>query len=289
MKFCPNCGARNKDEAKFCVDCGYDLPDISASQPEANAQTHQASGQKNKWIAPILNFIGGMILYGLCGIGHAIYLRLFNRAAIFCAIGFLLSAIFTLIFIFYDTLALSILTTVIGIGITIYAAYDGYKCSQAINEGSELPAIFGGFRPESISKGKAAGIAVVALVVLIISFVAFASTAPIDDVSSTGFADDVIIEDISSTNGNEGVQIKITYPGEWMASVGDESTGTTYTGTGDEVIQIYEPGYDVIAAAVQKQDGSSDKLKVQIIRDGKVLDSESTSKEYGVVTVSALL
>ena len=63
MKFCPNCGAKNKDEAKFCVDCGYELQDISSSQPKADAQTPQYNGQKNKWIAPILNFIGGILLH----------------------------------------------------------------------------------------------------------------------------------------------------------------------------------------------------------------------------------
>lgn len=289
MKFCPNCGAKNKDEAKFCVDCGYELQDISSSQPKADAQTPQYNGQKNKWIAPILNFIGGMILYGLCGIGHAIYLRLFNRAAIFGAIGFLLSAIFTVISIFYDTYAITILITAIGIGITVYATYDGYRCSQAINEGRELPTIFGGFRPESISKGKAAGIAVIALVILIISFVAFASTATLDDASPTGLADDVIIEDASGSTGDGSVQIKITYPGEWSATVGDESTSISYSGTGNDAIKIDESKYEVIAAAVQKMDGSSDKLKVQIIKDGDVLDSKSTSEKYGLVSVGAII
>lgn len=36
-----------------------------------------------------------------------------------------------------------------------------------------------------------------------------------------------------------------------------------------------------------RKTSGNDKLKVEIIKDGKVLDSKSTTKDYGVVTVSA--
>ena len=300
MKFCPQCGAQNKDEAKFCVECGADIENIASAQPKGNATpqpTPQATGQKNKWIPAILNIIGGMILYGFCGIGHALYLRLYNRAAIFAALGFLLSAISLTISIFNDSYTLTVFTTAIGIGLTIYAAYDAYKCSQAINEGRELPALWGGFRPESLSKGKAVGACVICLVLLVIAFVAFMSTPIVSESSTMGIGDDIISDDIitdaddtsASKNDDGGVQIEISYPGEWSASVGDESTSTSYSGTGDDVIKIDDSKYDVIAAAVQKTDGSSDKLKVKIIRGGDTLDSESTTEDFGVVTVSATL
>lgn len=300
MKFCPQCGAQNKDEAKFCVDCGADISNIAAAQPKGNAtpqQTPQSTGQKNKWIPAILNIIGGMILYGFCGIGHALYLRLYNRAAIFAAIGFLLSAISTAIAIFNDSYTLTVFTTAIGIGVTIYAAYDAYKCSQAINEGRELPALWGGFRPESLSRGKAFGACVICLVLLVIAFVAFMSTPMVSESSTMGIGDDIISDDIitdaddtsASKNDDSGVQIKISYPGEWSASVGDQDTTTSYKGTGDDVINVDDSKYDVIAAAVQKTDGSSDKLKVKIIKDGDTLDSESTTEDFGVVTVSATI
>lgn len=302
MKFCPQCGAQNKDEAKFCVECGADIENIAAAQPKANtAQNNlpQTAGQKNKWIAPILNIIGGLILYALSGIGHALYLKLYNRAAIIGALGLLLSAVSFIIMCFYNGSVLYILSC-IGIGIMIYSAYDAYKCSQAMNEGRELPALWG-MRPESMSKGKATGIAAIALVIFIIALVAFLSSPTVTDATSTSIADSIISDDISSddiitdaddtssSDDEEGLQIKISYPGEWSASVGDDKQTTSYSGTGDDVIKADASEYDVIAAAVQKKDGNSDKLKVQIIKDGDLLDSESTTEDYGVVTVSATL
>lgn len=73
----------------------------------------------------------------------------------------------------------------------------------------------------------------------------------------------------------------------WSASIGDTDTTVQHEGTGSKVINIDESRYDTIAAAVQKKTSGNDKLKVEIIKDGKVLDSKSTTKDYGVVTVSA--
>ena len=316
MKFCPQCGAQNKDEAKFCVDCGADIQNIASAQPKTETPqpqaTPQSSGEKKTWVAPLLNVIGGLLLYALSGIGHALYLKLYNRAAIIGALGLLISAVSFTIMCFYDGSALYILSC-IGIGIMIYSAYDAYKCSQAINEGRELPALFG-MRPESMSRGKATGIAVVALVLFIVALAAFVTSPTVTDATSASLADNIISDsssddiitdaddtssssddktksndDKSKSSDDEGVQIKISYPGEWSASVGDESRSTSYKGTGDDVIKIDSSKYDVIAAAVQKTDGGSDKLKVKIIRDGDTLDSESTTEDFGVVTVSATL
>ena len=129
MKFCPQCGAQNKDEAKFCVDCGADIGNIAAAQPKAEPTQNnvpQTAGQKKTWLAPLLNIIGGLLLYALSGIGHALYLKLYNRAAIIGALGLMISAVSFIIMCFYDGSALYILSC-IGIGIMIYSAYDAYK------------------------------------------------------------------------------------------------------------------------------------------------------------------
>lgn len=45
--FCPNCGAKNEDSARFCEQCGYTLSDQIAEEPEKMAETaplSQATG-----------------------------------------------------------------------------------------------------------------------------------------------------------------------------------------------------------------------------------------------------
>ncbi len=82
------------------------------------------------------------------------------------------------------------------------------------------------------------------------------------------------------------LEIRISCPVGWSASIGNQSVSEPYSGTGDAVIEFDPDKYDVIAAAVQKTDAGNDELKVQFVKDGKVVDEASTTNEYGVVTVS---
>ena len=287
MKFCPECGAENFDEAKFCSECGADMPMIQ-DKPQSSAPSQ---GEKNKWIATVLDFIGGMILYCLCGIGHILYLKLYSRGLILGAIGILISTVSLAISIFYDGLALTLITTIIGIALTIYAAYDAYKCSEAINEGRDIPPLFGSLDTGSVSTGKGAAAFVICLVAFLVVFAAFALSIEEAESVSPLLDDDLISDSIidDAASGSNSVEIRITCPVEWSASVGDDKDSTMYEGTGDDVINVDAENMDVIAAAVQKKTDGFDKLKVEIVKDGKTLDSASTKEDYGVVTVSSTL
>lgn len=107
----------------------------------------------------------------------------------------------------------------------------------------------------------------------------------------TGFADN--LTGAKNSSGGDVIvsdgelEIRISCPVKWSASIGDKSTSTMYDGTGDAVIEVNPDKYDVIAAAVQKTNAGKEKLKVQIVKDGKVVDEGTTTEDYGVVTVSA--
>mgnify|MGYP001626137406 CR=1 FL=1 len=45
MKYCPNCGTQNQDDAVFCIKCGYKFPTDNWSQTQ-NTQASQASYQQ---------------------------------------------------------------------------------------------------------------------------------------------------------------------------------------------------------------------------------------------------
>lgn len=278
MKFCPKCGCENPDQAKFCVDCGEDLGKIS--QP-------RTTKQKNKWVGVILDIIGGLISYFLVGIGQIFYLKLYKRGLIFCTIGALIVAFnMFLQFITGGGLFITFISLILGMGWAIYAAYDAYKCVEAINGGNPIPPLFNINDPESMSRQNHIALIVIFIVALLIAgYLAVVTvSSEISDDSSflTDIGDDTSVSD-------EGLVIKISCPVEWSASVGDTDTSTMYEGSGDDVIEIDGSQYDTVAAAVQKKTGGSDKLEVEILKDGDVVDSESTTKDYGVVTVSTTI
>ena len=83
-----------------------------------------------------------------------------------------------------------------------------------------------------------------------------------------------------------GKQVKIIYDGEWSGAAGDVSSINSISGSGDETIDMPDDA-SLISANAQKQDGSSNELTIQILKDGKVVKESSTTAEYGVAQVSA--
>lgn len=95
----------------------------------------------------------------------------------------------------------------------------------------------------------------------------------------------------SSSDSDDGVgdaslQVKVISSGSWSGSVGTASKQKTVSGSGTEVINLDGTGWDIASAVIQKQDGDSSTLTVQLIKDGKVKSEESTNAAYGVVSVS---
>ncbi len=84
-------------------------------------------------------------------------------------------------------------------------------------------------------------------------------------------------------NSNDGnIQIKIIYSGSWSGSIGDDSGQRSVDGRGT---QVFDMKGGTVVAVIQKMD-SGGTLTVQILQDGKVIETQSTSAEYGVVSVS---
>ena len=172
MKRCQNCGLENEDQAKFCSSCGSDLQNMKpASQFDFNPnkdssyqqqdynqsnqsqnyqnqditfqeQSYRPANQKNVWIAIIIDVIGGMLLYFLCGIGQ-IYLGLTKRGVVLCLVGLLVTIINIVIVLLIDNVFGTLITLILGIALVAYSVYDAYQCTNAINEGRPVPLLFG--------------------------------------------------------------------------------------------------------------------------------------------------
>ena len=84
------------------------------------------------------------------------------------------------------------------------------------------------------------------------------------------------------------VQILITYygAGAWSGVYYNDGTKVSVNGTGSTIITVNNPGSNV-SASIQKRDGTTEKLKVEILKNGNQLTTGSTSAAYGVIEISA--
>jgi hypothetical protein len=80
-------------------------------------------------------------------------------------------------------------------------------------------------------------------------------------------------------NKKEAWSVDVVADGCWSGSIGSSS----YDGCGSRRITFKDSV--ITAATVQKQDEGSWRLGLKLVKDGEVLDSSSTSAQYGVVSV----
>ena len=90
----------------------------------------------------------------------------------------------------------------------------------------------------------------------------------------------------TTDNQVKGVQVKVSYDGEWQGAAGAEGSTNSISGTGDKTIDMDKDAH-IVSVNAQKMDGSSSTLTVQILKDGKVVKESSTDTQYGVASVSA--
>jgi len=92
----------------------------------------------------------------------------------------------------------------------------------------------------------------------------------------------------SATPKIQTVIVRISYSGEWQGSIGDIGGSYSVQGYGYKEYTFHREGQDmwIVTAVIQKME-TYGVLTVSIITsDGKVLESQSTSAEYGIATVS---
>lgn len=122
------------------------------------------------------------------------------------------------------------------------------------------------------------GVCCIGIIVVVLLFMAMGdqNTASNSTTSSN---------DTTTSNAATGTQIQIDYSGSWSGSYSDESGTQSIDGTGSKTINASSSDITT-TAVIQKSAGNSKKLTVNIIKDGNVVATKSTTAEYGVVTVT---
>lgn len=90
----------------------------------------------------------------------------------------------------------------------------------------------------------------------------------------------------SSSSGASGsVTLVINYPGEWSGAIADSSGTRSIEGTGSKTIDLGNID-GAVAANAHKRDSGSQTMTISLTKGGTTLETQSTSSEYGFVSVS---
>jgi hypothetical protein len=84
---------------------------------------------------------------------------------------------------------------------------------------------------------------------------------------------------------NDNVVVTISATSSWQGNIGDKTGSRSIEGSGSQTFNLgASPGY--VSVAVSKGFNSTGTLTVQILRGNKVVETQSTSAEAGMVTLS---
>jgi hypothetical protein len=81
-----------------------------------------------------------------------------------------------------------------------------------------------------------------------------------------------------------GVWVRASYPGTYIGLIGTPGNQIEVTGTGDKFYPI-STSDGIVAAALQKKDGSGDKIILEVYKNGVMLKRESSVTPKGIVEI----
>jgi hypothetical protein len=79
-----------------------------------------------------------------------------------------------------------------------------------------------------------------------------------------------------------GVWIRVVYPGTYIGLIGTPANQLEVSGTGDKFYPI-SISDGIVAAFLQKKDGSGDNFILEVYKDGVMLKREETSTPNGII------
>ena len=83
-----------------------------------------------------------------------------------------------------------------------------------------------------------------------------------------------------------GAQVKVNYDGPYTGVIQDGNTIKMISGYGNQTFDLESDNIDRIHTQISKTDDGFGKLEVQILKNGEVVEEQSTSMPYGFVSMT---
>jgi hypothetical protein len=113
-----------------------------------------------------------------------------------------------------------------------------------------------------------------------------AQSTPTSVIANPSVQNTIPITQSQSSSLSSGYQIRVTYGGTWSGAYYNDGSSVSVDGTGSKTITLPNSN-GVVSGSFQKKDGSSNELKVEILNNGNVLKSGTTTAAYGVVAIAS--
>ena len=120
-------------------------------------------------------------------------------------------------------------------------------------------------------------------IALILFSVIYTFTQPSKEESLNVIEADSNVQESSS----HPYQLKIIYDGDWYSNSGHSSYPQNNSGHGTKSIELDCAAWDTVSVFVEKTDGSSDNMTVQLLRNGEVVAENSTTASQLSFTYSS--
>ncbi|MDD4137044.1 MAG: hypothetical protein PHT99_04000 [Methanoregula sp.] len=85
-----------------------------------------------------------------------------------------------------------------------------------------------------------------------------------------------------------GVWVHVIYANQYTGSVGLPGNQADISGSGERFFQV-PTSEGIVVAAIQKSDGSSDKLTIEVYKNGEIVDQSSTVTPKGIAEIQVNL
>jgi hypothetical protein len=120
-------------------------------------------------------------------------------------------------------------------------------------------------------------------VALVLFSVIYNHTQPTNEESLNVVEADGNIQKSSS----QPYELKVIYDGDWFSKSGNSNYPKEVNGNGTQLIKLDCAAWDTVSVFVEKSDGSSENITVQLLRNGEVVAENSTTASQLTFTYSS--
>ncbi len=121
--------------------------------------------------------------------------------------------------------------------------------------------------------------------IIVLAYLSFSIIYEVSQPSPESSLNVVTTNNSDQQSSTRPYQVNITYNGSWAGQMGESSSLVDKSGKGDDLIKLTCAGWDNVTVQVEKLDSSSKPLTVQLLKNGRIIQENTTTEPNGEVVI----